>query len=227
MDAPVASRTGKHGPRRVVHRADSRSCLGSNVRSRVYRPVWDRLRRAAYAAAGNICELCGGVGRQHPVECHEVWEYDESRRVQRLVRLIALCPACHAVKHYGRMMSMGRAEEAAAHLMAVNGWDRETTRAHVQEAFETWRRRSQGRGRWISPPWSSLRRRSARSSRRLGVSCRADRWRSVMLVLSWDALRGASTRQRIGLLPCPRQGASCRAPLTRVVADITVAGVQA
>jgi hypothetical protein len=115
---------------------------GSNVRSRVYRPVWDRLRRAVYAAAGNVCELCGGVGRRHPVECHEVWEYDESRRVQRLVRLIALCPACHAVKHFGRMMKMGRAEEAVAHLMAVNGWDRETTLAHVEEAIRTWRRRS-------------------------------------------------------------------------------------
>jgi hypothetical protein len=59
----------------------------------------------------------------------------------------------------------------------------------------------------------------------LGVSCKANRWRSVMPVLSWDALRGARTRQRIGSLPLPRQRASCRAPLTRVVADITVAGV--
>jgi hypothetical protein len=120
---------------------------GSNVRSRVYRPVWDRLRRAAYAAAGNVCELCGGVGRRHRLECHEVWEYDESRRVQRLVRLIALCPACHAVKHYGRMMNKRQAEEAAAHLMAVNGWDRETTRAHIREAISTWQRRSKG-------PWT-------------------------------------------------------------------------
>lgn len=120
---------------------------GSNIRSRVYRSVWDRLRRAAYAAARNVCELCGGVGRRHPVECHEVWEYDEIRRVQRLVRLIALCPACHAVKHFGRMMNMGRAEEAVGHLMAVNDWDRETTLAHVEEAISTWRRRSKG-------PWT-------------------------------------------------------------------------
>jgi hypothetical protein len=51
--------------------------------------------------AGHRCELCGGVGgsnRGHTIECHEVWDYDDRTWVQRLVRLTALCPACHEVK---------------------------------------------------------------------------------------------------------------------------------
>ena len=39
---------------------------------------------------------------------HEVWDYDDARRVQRLVRLIALCPACHEVKHLGLAAKRGR-----------------------------------------------------------------------------------------------------------------------
>lgn len=36
-----------------------------------------------------------------PVECHEVWDYDDDRKIQRLERRVALCPACHEVKHAG------------------------------------------------------------------------------------------------------------------------------
>lgn len=83
---------------------------------------WDRLRRAVYRRAGWRCEICGQRGPAHPVECHELWEYDDPACVQRLVSLIALCPACHRVEHLGRSAVMGRGEEAVAHLAAVNGW---------------------------------------------------------------------------------------------------------
>ncbi len=73
----------------------------SNVRSHVTREVWDQLRRQTYEATGHICEICGEVGRKHPVECHEVWHYDDEWRIQKLERLIALCPSYHAVKHSG------------------------------------------------------------------------------------------------------------------------------
>ena len=114
-----------------------------NIRSRI-RPVdWDRLRRATYAAAGHRCEVCGGKGRRHPVECHEIWDYDEATRVQRLTGLIALCPACHEVKHFGRATAVGRGDAAFAHLMRVNGWDEDRSRRHVDDAFMQWRARSQ------------------------------------------------------------------------------------
>jgi hypothetical protein len=115
---------------------------GANLRSELPREEWDRLRSASYRRAGYRCEICGGRGAAHPVECHERWEYDEARAVQRLVGLIALCPSCHAVKHLGRTMAEGNYDAAFEHLMRVNGWDREVTHRYVDYVFALWERRS-------------------------------------------------------------------------------------
>ena len=116
---------------------------GANLRSELPKAEWDRLRKATYAAAGHRCEVCGGKGRKWPVECHERWHYDEDTKVQSLVGLIALCPACHEVKHIGRAGAVGRAEQAIAHLMKVNNWKPDEAIKYVDEAFQTWARRSQ------------------------------------------------------------------------------------
>jgi hypothetical protein len=83
-----------------------------------------------------------GTGRKHPVECHEVWEYDETAAVQRLTRMIALCPACHEVKHMGLAGIKGRGEIAAAHLAEVNGWTPQVTAVYIDQAFDLWKERS-------------------------------------------------------------------------------------
>lgn len=119
-----------------------RTCWFSNVRERVSRQDWDRIRSQAYENAGHRCEVCGGHGSKHPVECHEVWEYDETAGVQRLVRMIALCPACHEVKHIGLAGIKGRGDAACAHLAAVNGWTAAGASRYVEEAFAVWTARS-------------------------------------------------------------------------------------
>lgn len=113
-----------------------------NLRSRLPKAEWDRLRKAAYAAAGHKCEVCGGKGRRWPVEAHEIWEYDEATRVQRLAGLVALCPSCHEVKHFGRAQSVGRGDDALDHLMRVNRWTEKQAWAHIEESFAVWERRS-------------------------------------------------------------------------------------
>jgi hypothetical protein len=118
------------------------TCWFSNVRDRVSREDWDRMRKQVYKRADHRCEVCGGRGSKHPVECHEVWEYDETARVQRLVRMIALCPACHEVKHMGLAGIKGRGEIAAAHLAEVNGWTPQVTAVYIDQAFAVWKERS-------------------------------------------------------------------------------------
>lgn len=113
-----------------------------NVRSNVSRAEWDRLRRATAQTAGHRCEICSGRGRRWPVECHEVWSFDDDTGVQRLVRLIALCPACHEVKHIGLASRRGRYAVALGHLARTNGWSREDAELYAQAAFEQWARRS-------------------------------------------------------------------------------------
>jgi hypothetical protein len=129
-------------PTRLTVELVPSTCWYTNVRSNVSKAVWDRLRRQVAAAAGNRCEVCGGRGRRWPVECHEVWAYDDNQRIQRLERLVALCPACHQVKHAGLASKRGRLEAVVEHLAEVNGWTADDAGLYLEAAFEIWAARS-------------------------------------------------------------------------------------
>ena len=116
------------------------SVWGQNLRSLLSKNEWDSLRKMCYRKAGYKCEICGSTGRRHPVECHEVWEY--AKGIQKLRGLIALCPACHLVKHFGFAQVNGKAAEALKHLGKVNHWNQRQVQAHVAEAFDLWAARS-------------------------------------------------------------------------------------
>ncbi len=118
------------------------TCWYSNVRSNVSKQDWDKLRRYSYQQAGNRCEICGGVGHQHPVECHEMWHYDDEHLIQKLIGLIALCPSCHEVKHMGYANTQGRGDIAVAHLAHVNSWSIEEAEEYVEQCFKVWLARS-------------------------------------------------------------------------------------
>lgn len=121
------------------------TCWFSNVRSELPQKEWGRLRKESYAKAKYRCEICGGSGTEqgykHPVECHEIWHYDDENKIQTLGGLIALCPKCHQVKHIGRTTIIGRQAEAFAHMEKVNGWDHKDVVDYVAEAFiiHNWR----------------------------------------------------------------------------------------
>lgn len=115
----------------------------SNVRSNVTAAEWDVLRKECYRKAGHVCEICSGRGPKHPVECHEIWKYDDDACTQTLEGLIALCPDCHEVKHIGLAGIKGRQTEAIAHLAEVNGITLEEAKLYVEASFETWSKRSQ------------------------------------------------------------------------------------
>lgn len=117
-------------------------CWFSNVRSNVSKQDWDILRKESYKKANYLCEICGGKGDAHPVECHEVWSYNDETQVQSLVRLISLCPNCHEVKHIGFAKVRGRLSEATAHLMKVNNWDFEKANKYIDLSFRMWMARS-------------------------------------------------------------------------------------
>lgn len=114
----------------------------TNVRSNVPKEEWDRLRKKVYAAAGYLCEICYGQGKRWPVECHEVWEYDDETQTQTLIRLIALCPSCHEVKHIGRASTKGNLQRAILHLASVNNWTKEEADEYVAVQFLIWQERS-------------------------------------------------------------------------------------
>lgn len=124
-----------------------RSAWFSNLRSELQPSEWAACKKLTFQRAKYRCEVCGGRGPDHPVECHERWSYDDELGVQTLIGLIALCPDCHEATHIGSARIKGRFDEARAHLMAVNGWSETQVDNHVDEAFEVWLRRSEAQ--WL------------------------------------------------------------------------------
>lgn len=118
----------------------------SNLRSELPKSQWDILRKRCYANAKWLCEVCGGKGLRWPVECHEVWEFDDERKIQILRDIISLCPRCHEVKHIGLAVKLGHDARARKHLASVNGWSDEQTRTYIATSFRVWRERS--RHKW-------------------------------------------------------------------------------
>jgi hypothetical protein len=119
-----------------------RTAWFKNVRSMVSKHDWDTLRKECYEKAGYVCEICGERGGRHPVEAHEVWEYDDLNRIQKLVRLIALCPSCHSVKHIGNAYLRGVADEAMVHFQHVNRITDREAKTMLYDAFCLWEERN-------------------------------------------------------------------------------------
>ncbi|QIS54149.1 HNH endonuclease [Klebsiella variicola] len=129
-------------PPRLTIELVPRTCWFDNVRSAVSSMDWKRLRQQTARTAGWKCQVCGGKGPRWPVECHEIWHYDDDHQYQTLKGLIALCPSCHEVKHMGFSELRGKKDEAVAHLALVNGWSLQGAFDYVDEAFDVWRARS-------------------------------------------------------------------------------------
>src|ERR1017187_3032700 len=96
------------------------SCFYTNLRSILSKGNWDRLRKYSYEKANLKCEICGesglDQGSKHALECHEVWAYDDVNLIQSLVRVEALCPRCHEVKHIGLAGLKGHNQRAVDRL---------------------------------------------------------------------------------------------------------------
>lgn len=119
-----------------------KTCWFSNVESNVTPSQWNKLKKISSQEANHRCKICGGKGPKWPVECHEIWEYDDSRLVQTLKGLISLCPSCHSAKHMGFAQLCGREVEITCHLAIVNKWSYEFACEYISEQFKVWENRS-------------------------------------------------------------------------------------
>ena len=118
----------------------------SNLRQVLTASEWKAVKTKTFEKAGSRCEICGGFGPKHPVECHEVFTYSEdsySPPTQTLVRTIALCPACHRSTHFGMACVLGLEQTARSHLKRVNQWDDANLENHIERSFELWSSRNQ------------------------------------------------------------------------------------
>ena len=123
-----------------------KTCWYSNVRSNVTKTEWDIIRKKSYELANNQCEICGDVGKNqgvnHNVECHEIWEYDDLNKIQKLIGLISLCPYCHKTKHAGLAQMNGEENIVINQLIKVNNITRKDAIDYINDSFTIWRERS-------------------------------------------------------------------------------------
>lgn len=119
----------------------------TNVRSNVSQEEWDVIRKQCYRLADNKCEICGDTsqnqGKPYHLECHEIWDYDDDKKIQKLTRLIGLCNHCHTVKHPGLANKQGRSDIVYQQLIKVNGMSESEAEDYLNESFNVWSERSQ------------------------------------------------------------------------------------
>ena len=128
------------------------SAWNQNLRSILPKKVWDEIRYEVLAKSDYKCGICGSARK---LECHEVWDYDEVKHIQKLAGFLALCELCHGVKHIGftgikNSKNKIPMEKYIRHFMKVNGCDRSTFNAHYQNAIRIWEKRS--RYEWTLDP---------------------------------------------------------------------------
>ena len=121
-------------------------CWGYSLYHKLSPKDWDKVRKDAYKRAGYKCRICGAKGR---LEAHEKWSYDEKNALQKLEDVLALCHACHEVKHISRTQMMGRGMDAMEHFMKVNNCSQMQFHEALQEANEEYLRRNKVEG-WVT-----------------------------------------------------------------------------
>ena len=120
-----------------------------NLHRRLTPYRWRKLSKETYAKAGGVCEICATAYPR--LECHEDWEFDDFRGIQRLKRLMAICTLCHRSIHYnGWYRWPGDAIlRVRDHFLAINGVDVDAMSAHIDVAEKVYKTRSDCTDEWF------------------------------------------------------------------------------
>jgi len=95
-----------------------RGAWGNNLSKTLPKKDWDTLRAFCCEKANHRCAICGNS--DGPLSAHEVWDFDPASQTQTLSDIIALCAACHGVKHLRNSERLGYGENAKAHFLKIN-----------------------------------------------------------------------------------------------------------
>jgi hypothetical protein len=109
------------------------------------REIWNRIRDDFIKENGRKCQICGET--TGTMNLHEIWNYDDTKHIQKLEGFILLCKMCHHVKHIGLagvLAEEGKLDynEVIRHFCKVNNCSEKEFEKHREEAFEIWEKRS-------------------------------------------------------------------------------------
>lgn len=117
------------------------SAWNQNLRKLLPKNAWGKIRAEVLKKSEQKCMICGQKGK---LDCHEVWDYDDTNRIQKLAGFLALCRLCHAVKHLGYSDLKGNFshDRLVKHFMKVNGCSHQDFLNHQKVAYAKFEERS-------------------------------------------------------------------------------------
>lgn len=110
------------------------STWGLTLANLLPKKEWDKIRSQSYREADYQCEICENVNDQ--LHCHEVWRFDDKKKIQRLATVLCLCRLCHDVKHFGRSSQVypkDYVQKLIRHWCKVNEKTRADFEKHLTE----------------------------------------------------------------------------------------------
>ncbi len=119
------------------------STWGLSLANRLLKEEWDETRQKVYRDANYTCEICREDNKV--LHCHEVWEFNDKKLIQRLVGLECCCELCHAIHHFGRtkeVKSPSYIERCIGHWCRVNGKTGKDFLEYEQEIYALNRKRA-------------------------------------------------------------------------------------
>jgi len=125
------------------------TCWYSNLRSILPKSKWDIVRKKTYSDNSLTCEFCRGQfsaiepTKQHPVEAHELWQFDDFSHTQTLTKVLCLCPDCHLTQHLGFANTQGLQVQVMSHYQKIAKISEEEAEQVAVAAFKKWKERSQ------------------------------------------------------------------------------------
>ncbi|MBU3146735.1 hypothetical protein [Clostridium sp. CF012] len=94
------------------------SRFGINLRTKLKKSDWDKIRKSVYAKEEMCCHIC--LEPCKSLDAHEVWNFNKKTQIQKLIGIIGICKACHNTIHYGRSQMIGYEQEAKEQFLKVN-----------------------------------------------------------------------------------------------------------
>jgi len=130
----------------------------SNLRNKISKEEWDKIRKQSYVDSNHRCSICNADGR---LNCHESWEYDDKKYIQKLKGFVALCDNCHMVKHIGFASIQANKglldmKELIKHFIKVNKVNEIEFKKHQHQSFREWERRSKNKWEIDLSKWALL-----------------------------------------------------------------------
>ena len=106
---------------------------------------WDTLSRQVRSERDFTCEICGTKPKStKDVHLHELWSFDDDKKVQKLIGFQCVCVDCHNVHHWGLSQIRGlNMNILMNHACKVNKCDSVTFKDYVYKSFADWQKRSQ------------------------------------------------------------------------------------